>query len=121
MHNEVNTRHLSNLRFASHPHNLHFGRDGGTENYKKQDTKSTMLHCGAFAEPSCPSKRTIGSLFIVIGVIQLPTTQKFPLHCCRATKYSVLLLTIKGKGKGHSQQAVEMAQGGPGRLRPRNT
>jgi hypothetical protein len=24
-----------------------------------------------------------------------------------------------GKGKGHPQQAVEMAQGGPGRLRPR--
>jgi len=30
-------------------------------------------------------------------------------------------LKRKGNGKRHPQQAVKMAQGGPGRLRPQNT
>ena len=32
-----------------------------------------------------------------------------------------LYIALKGKGKGQTQQAVEMALRGPGRLRPRNT
>jgi len=36
-------------------------------------------------------------------------------------KYILIVYIKKVKGKGHPQQAVEMAQRGPGSLRPRNT